>query len=312
MKISVLITTRNRPEILKQCLKSLIRQSRRPDEIVVVDNSSSDNTNEIIKSFHGLKIKYFLEKNIGIAYGRNRGLKEAKGDIFAFIDDDCLATKNWLKEIEKTFKSDKNIVGIVGRNENMFPKNPYATAEQCWFLFWYLRHISSLERQERLTSGGLINFKNAAFRSSFLDSLKFDNRLSTGNYSEEDTEIRGRIFNKLKSKQCIIYLPEAKIYHRNRTSFCQLLIRKYFKGVSYFRLSLSKNIILIGDVSLNKNSSPFHLWAIAVSLNLRNIENITNKLICLYCIFLLPVIYKIGKAISSVEKLVTNIFKSNV
>ena len=61
--------------------------------------------------------------------------------------------KNWLKAIEKTFKRDKNIVGIVGRSKNMFPKNPYATAEQCRFSYWYLKHIISLGKEEILKMG---------------------------------------------------------------------------------------------------------------------------------------------------------------
>lgn len=291
MKISVLITTRNRAEILRQCLKSLVRQSRKPDEIVVVDNATSDNTKEIIKSFHSLKIKYFFEKNIGIAFGRNKGLKEAKGDIFAFIDDDCLATKNWLKEIEKTFKSDKNIVGIVGRNENIFPKNSYAAAEQCWFLYWYLKQISSRNKEEILKDGEIIDFKNSAFRSSFFGKIKFNTDLMTGKFSEEDTEIRVRLFRKLKLKEQIIYQPKAMVYHRNKPTFLELFPRRFYKGIAFAELRERRKRVVIDRFGHRHLSSR---WVKNIVQEIKQLDNFYDKILCVICIPLLPFFSKIG------------------
>lgn len=291
MTISVLITTRNRAKILNQCLKSLVQQSRKPDEIVVVDNSSWDNTREIVESFKKFQVRYFFEKNIGIAYGRNRGLKEAKGEIFAFIDDDCTASKNWLKAIEKTFKRDKNIVGIVGRSKNMFPKNPYATAEQCGFSYWYLKHIISLGKEEILQDGEIINFKNAAFRSSFFGKTKFDTGLMMGQFSEEDTEIRERLFRKLKSKEKIIYQPKVIISHRNRTTFRQLVSRRFYKGISFAEYRDRNPAIPANHFKSNLILSK---WRKLVSLELSRLNNFFDKLLCVFCIPLLPISTKIG------------------
>lgn len=299
MKISVLITTRNREKILKKCLASLIRQLRKPDEIIMVDNDSSDNTKEIVKSFHGLKIKYFLEKNIGIAFGRNKGLKEAKGDVFAFIDDDCVVSKNWLKEIEITFKNDKNIVGVVGRNENMFPRNPYAVAEQCWFLFWYLKHISSRDKKEVLQDGEIINFKNAAFRQPFLGKTKFNTNLIMGQFSEEDTEIRGRLFRQLRLKEKIIYQPKAIVYHGNRSSFFQLLIRRFYKGIAFFELFEKKGIIVAGSP---KQRYLFLRWMRSAEDEIGYLDNFHDKALCFFCIPLLPISSKIGQIVYSVSR----------
>ena len=279
MTISVLITTRNRAKILKQCLKSLVRQSRKPDEVIVVDNASSDNTKEIIKSFKRLNIKYFSEKNIGIAYGRNRGLEETKGEIFSFIDDDCVASKSWLKAIEKTFESDKNIVGIVGRSENMFPKNPYAVAEQCWFLYWYLKHISSRDKEEVLRDGEIIDFKNAVFRLSLFGKTRFDTSLTMGQFSEEDTEIRGRLFRGLELKEKIIYQPKAVVLHQNRSAFSQLLLRRFNKGVSFAQYSKQQNII---DVENNWNWTFISQWVRSIIPEIRGLSNDFDKAICLF------------------------------
>jgi glycosyltransferase involved in cell wall biosynthesis len=112
--ISVVVITRNRAEWLKDALHSLARQSRRPDEVVVVDNASQDHTGDIVRIFGDkLNIKYVYEAVRGIPRARNAGVRNATGDIIAFMDDDCVADRDWLKYIEVPFVKDPN-VGVVG------------------------------------------------------------------------------------------------------------------------------------------------------------------------------------------------------
>ncbi len=112
--ISVVVITRNRAEWLKDALDSLARQSRRPDEVVVVDNASEDHTGDIVRTFGDkLNVKYVYEAVRGIPRARNAGVRNATGDIIAFMDDDCVADQDWLKYIEVPFVKDPN-VGVVG------------------------------------------------------------------------------------------------------------------------------------------------------------------------------------------------------
>ena len=112
--LSVVIATRNREHWLADALDSLTRQTRPPDEIIVVDNASEDNTREAVSQFqHKLPVKYVFEGKKGIPYARNCGVKLASGDIIAFLDDDTSADENWLRYIEMPFIRDPNI-GIVG------------------------------------------------------------------------------------------------------------------------------------------------------------------------------------------------------
>ncbi|MFA5411669.1 MAG: glycosyltransferase family A protein [Candidatus Omnitrophota bacterium] len=114
MIISVVIPTFNRAKILEEALTSLAAQTRIPDEVVVVDNNSSDNTKEVVESFnHGLKIKYVLEPTQGTSTARNTGIKNASGDIIVFFDDDCVADKEWLHYLEQPFLGDP-FIGVVG------------------------------------------------------------------------------------------------------------------------------------------------------------------------------------------------------
>ena len=104
LSISVVIPTFNRAEILREALISLAKQTRLPEEVVIVDNNSSDNTKEVAESFSPqLNIKYVMERTQGTSTARNTGIKSASGDIIAFIDDDCLADREWLRYLELPF-----------------------------------------------------------------------------------------------------------------------------------------------------------------------------------------------------------------
>jgi glycosyltransferase involved in cell wall biosynthesis len=114
LSISVVVVTRNRAEWLKDALNSLTRQSRQPDEVVVVDNGSTDHTKEVVSSFSDrLTMKYVYEAIRGIPRARNAGIRNTTGDIIAFIDDDCVADEDWLRYVEIPFVRDPNI-GVVG------------------------------------------------------------------------------------------------------------------------------------------------------------------------------------------------------
>ncbi len=114
LSISVVVITRNRAEWLKDALDSLAGQSRWPDEVIVVDNASEDHTRDVVGSLDsGLNVKYVYEPVLGIPRARNAGVENSTGDIVAFMDDDCVADKDWLKFIEIPFVKDPN-VGVVG------------------------------------------------------------------------------------------------------------------------------------------------------------------------------------------------------
>lgn len=114
LSISVVIVTLNRAESLQDTLMSLVRQERQPDEVVVVNNGSTDNTKEIVLNFRNkLNIKYIYEGQRGIPHARNAGIRNATKDIIGFIDDDCVADRGWLKYLEIPFIKDPHI-GVVG------------------------------------------------------------------------------------------------------------------------------------------------------------------------------------------------------
>lgn len=86
-KVSVVICTRDRAEELRRCLASLLRQSRVPDQVVVVDNASRDDGRTRVAAL-AAGADYVREDRPGLDIARNRGVRAAIGDIVAFTDDD--------------------------------------------------------------------------------------------------------------------------------------------------------------------------------------------------------------------------------
>ena len=85
MNISVVIPTYNRENLIVRAINSVLNQTLKPKEIIIVDDGSSDNTKEIVKNY---PVKYIYQKNFGVSFARNKGVKEAKGEWIAFLDSD--------------------------------------------------------------------------------------------------------------------------------------------------------------------------------------------------------------------------------
>lgn len=108
MKISVVIPTHNRYEFLKRAILSVVMQTHIPDEIIIVDDGSSDNTSKITLDFP--LIKYIYQENAGVSSARNLGIKNAKYDWVAFLDSDDEWHPDKLKEQIYFHKKNPNIL----------------------------------------------------------------------------------------------------------------------------------------------------------------------------------------------------------
>lgn len=98
--ISIIIPTYNCAPFLADALNSSIRQSIGDIEVIVINDGSTDNTDEIIKPYLN-KIKYFKQENKGLSAARNRGFRESKGDYICFLDaDDILLPEKFEKQLK--------------------------------------------------------------------------------------------------------------------------------------------------------------------------------------------------------------------
>lgn len=110
-KVSVIIPTYNRGQYITQALDSVLSQTYHDYEIIVVDDGSTDNTQEILKKYDG-KFKSIIKENQGISKTRNRGIEESTGEYIAFLDSDDYWAPEKLEEQVKVLDRYPN-VGIV-------------------------------------------------------------------------------------------------------------------------------------------------------------------------------------------------------
>jgi glycosyltransferase involved in cell wall biosynthesis len=105
LRVSVILTVKNDSQGCAQTLESLTRQSRRPDEVVVVDGGSTDQTKQTIQSFSSRLSGLTLIERPGanIAQGRDIATRHAAGPVIASIDAGCTASPNWLAKLVDPF-----------------------------------------------------------------------------------------------------------------------------------------------------------------------------------------------------------------
>ncbi|TVZ53436.1 glycosyltransferase family 2 protein [Dokdonia sp. Hel_I_53] len=108
-KFSVIISVYNKASHIKETLDSVLRQTFTDYEIIVVNDASTDRSDEIINSISKKKIKYILlDKNVGAGAARNIGINIAKGDYISLLDGDDLWKPDYLKEMMALIKAFKN------------------------------------------------------------------------------------------------------------------------------------------------------------------------------------------------------------
>ena len=86
--VSAVITTYNYAQFIPAALESVLNQTRRPDEIVVVDDGSTDETEALVAGYAARGVRYVHKENGGAGSARNRGLRETTGDLVLFLDAD--------------------------------------------------------------------------------------------------------------------------------------------------------------------------------------------------------------------------------
>jgi len=133
--ISVIIPTRNRADLLRNALGSLDSQTLSKDkfEVIVVDNGSTDHTADLVSGLgeEWKNLHCVHEPTPGLHEGRHRGLKEANGDVLAYIDDDVRVEPSWLEAIAENF-TDPNVAMVGGNNYPDFQGPVPGWLERLW------------------------------------------------------------------------------------------------------------------------------------------------------------------------------------
>lgn len=115
--VSIVIPAYNEEDVIKACLESCLKQSDAPDEIIVVDNNSTDSTASIVRSFQRrhkeARIRLLKESKQGIIPARNKGFAAASSEVLGRIDADAMISREWVANVRRTF-SDASVAAATG------------------------------------------------------------------------------------------------------------------------------------------------------------------------------------------------------
>lgn len=206
--ISVIVCTRNRPEKLRQCLRSILNSSFKKFEIIIVDQSDKSTTffNKI------KKVKYFKLESVGLSRARNYGIEKSSGEILAFTDDDCLVSRYWLKIIQTAFKQYPEIAGVFGRVSGYFPNENKGLICPCE-LNLGKTHLISEKNLKKYSWKVPISGNNMAIpKKIFKEIGNFKSWLGAGSLSHggEDVEFTLRLLLK---KDKLLYQSKMLVFH---------------------------------------------------------------------------------------------------
>lgn len=237
--VSVVILSYNSKEDLKECIPSLISQTYQDFEIIVVDNASTDGSEEFIKAnYPGIKIVQ-TGKNLGYAAGNNAGFEVAEGEYIVVVNPDTVADPEWLAELVKPLENDPTITATTSKVLIYYQKDKINTCANTahytglTFCRGLNRSASELNNYQPV---GAVSGCSFAIRSNMLKKINgFDSDFFL---YQEDADLSWRIrFAGGK----IMYVPESIIYHKFKLSIAP---RKEFYLERNRYLILFKNFSL--------------------------------------------------------------------
>jgi len=234
-QVSVVISTysKERLNYLSECIVSLTKQSLKPDEIILVLDPFPDLI-EFYESRFSKDVRVVVSQNPGLSNARNAGVKNAKGDIVSFIDDDAVADEKWLENLVKNYE-DTNVVGVGGfispSWENGYPK--WFPEELNWIVGCSYKGLPVQKASVRNPIGC-----NMSFRREVFDKVGYFRsdigRFGKNLLASEETELSIRILNDIENSR-IIYDPSAVVHHKvpmRRGSLKYVWVRSFYEGLS--------------------------------------------------------------------------------
>lgn len=223
MKISVIIPTRNRLEVLIRCVKSISAQSCLPHELVIVDSSDQP----IYSDFGFSKIENYCKSNgvtlvykissPGAAYQRNIGICLATGDILYFFDDDVVLYSDYIERMQEVFERYPEYYGGMGTITNPSIKFSFNRLLRFFFLmqrenasgkFTFSGMPTHAYGKKIFTEVQVFGGCGMSFRTEALKEFCFDEHLGRYSYME-DCDLSWRVSYKYK----LFYNPMAILNH---------------------------------------------------------------------------------------------------
>jgi GT2 family glycosyltransferase len=196
-----------------------VSQKPGPEEIIIVDSSTTEDTEKVVKLFKKkLTIKYLFESKTGYPTAYNSGVILVKGTYIAFLNDDCTVTKNWYKNICDEIVNHPHEI-LQGKVLHLPTNNIYAEIMGEHYVNWIALHSLTEQRMDTFDAKCTIMPKNLFYLKGKFKG--FDERLIKGS---EDIEFGQRLYH---SGITIRYCPSILITHTERTNLKDFIKQHY-------------------------------------------------------------------------------------
>ena len=232
LKISVIVCAHNEAQYLPACLYSLLAQTRRPDEILVVNNASTDETRAVALQVPHVRV--LDEPRKGLVIARETGRRSTSGDVLVYLDADCRAPLSWLSRIEARFESDRNLIALSG---------PYRFYDWDWWgrlliraYDFTLAPATQLLVKHVLRIGTVFYGGNFAVRRQALDWIGgFDTSIE---FHGEDTNLGRRLFAVGKVglfHDCYLHTSARRYVAMGKGTVFRLYVRNFTSELLHHR-----------------------------------------------------------------------------
>jgi len=253
--VSVIVPAYNAEKNIANVIQSLLDQDYPKEllEIIIVDNNSNDQTKELAKQH---PVRLLEEKNIQSSYAaRNKGIQNAKGEILAFTDSDCIATPQWIKEGVRALVSESTD-SVGGKVEFVYSKDR-TTAE----LF---DSITSMQIESDIKDRNIGKTANLFVKSLLFDKIgMFPDSVQSGGDVQWTSRATRNGFS-------LVYAPGAIVQHPARR--LKKLLKKQYrvgKGVP--------DILLNEDKPVNKLRLLFRILLLFLPLRLSSLKKLVRQ-----------------------------------
>ena len=232
MKISVIVCAHNETLYISACLHSVLAQSRVPDELLVINNASTDETGAVAASIPGVRV--VDEPRKGLVVARETGRRQAAGDILIYLDADCRAPLTWIERVERHFNADPALIALSA---------PYRFYDWDWWgraliraYDFTLAPATQLLVKHVLRIGTIFYGGNFAVRREALEQIGgFDTSIE---FHGEDTNVGRRLFAIGKVglfHDCFLYTSARRYVAMGKGAVFRLYVRNFVSEVLHHR-----------------------------------------------------------------------------
>ncbi|MBE6049632.1 MAG: glycosyltransferase family 2 protein [Clostridium sp.] len=212
MGVSVVIPNYNGEKYLKACMESLMEQSLKADEIIIVDNASKDKSIQYIKENFKDKVTLIcMDKNYGFSKAVNEGIKRSKSKFVALLNNDTELHKDWLLELYNCISKDENIFSCCSKMLRYIDRDIIDDVGDEYTIFGWGAKIGDgkLSEEYEVSREVFSSCAGAAiYRKSILDEIGLFDENFFAYLEDMDISYRARIFGYKN-----YYAAKAKVYH---------------------------------------------------------------------------------------------------